>query len=72
MLTNVKNQMGDCFVRLTEAEDGISQTEDTVNKLQSTAKMLEDKIMFLSAKTKDLENRSRCSNVRLVGLPEKA
>lgn len=46
--------------------------EDTVNELQSTVKMFEDKIKSLSAKTEDLENRSRCSNGRLVGLPEKA
>lgn len=34
--------------------------------------MLEDKIKSLSAKTEDLENHSRRSNIRLVGLPEKA
>lgn len=67
ILTDVKNQIGDCSARLTEAEERISQTEDNVNKLQTTAKMLEDKIKSLSAKTEDLENRSRRSNVRLGG-----
>lgn len=69
MLTDVKNEIGDCFARLTKAEERISQTEDTVNKLQSTAKMLQDKIKSLSAKTENLENSRWCFNVRL---PEKA
>lgn len=50
ILTDVKNQIGDCSARLTEAEGRISQTEDNVNKLQSTAKMLEDKIKSLKQK----------------------
>lgn len=44
----------------------------TLTTLQSTTSALEKKVAALSWKIDDLENRSRRSNLRLVGLPEKS
>ncbi len=69
---DIKNQVTECFRRITQAEERISQTEDSVSTLQSTTNALEKKITALTWKIDDLENRSRCSNLRLLGLPEKS
>lgn len=57
--------------RVTEAEDRISTQEDNVSGLQTQNAALKTAIESLSLKVDDLENRSRRSNLRLVGLPEK-
>lgn len=68
----IKNQVAECFGRLTQTEERISQTEDSVSTLQSTTSALEKKVTALTWKIDDLENRSRRSNLRLLGLPEKS
>lgn len=57
--------------RVTEAEDRIGTQEDNVSELQTQNAKLKTAIESLSLKVDDLENRSRRSNLRLVGLPEK-
>lgn len=57
--------------RVTEAEDRISSQEDSVSELQTENAKLKTVVESLSVKVDDLENRSRRSNLRLVGLPEK-
>lgn len=64
--------MVECFGRLTQAEERISQTEDSVSTPQSATTTLEKKITSLTWKIDDLENRSRCSNLKILGLPEKS
>lgn len=56
--------------RLTTAESRISDTEDTTAQLKSKVTDLETKMKVLTEKNEDLENRSRRSNIRLIGLPE--
>ena len=46
--------------------------EDDVSALNKTTKQLRQQVESLEAKMEDLENRSRRSNVRLIGLPENA
>lgn len=82
---DVKNQVTECFGRLTQTEERISQTEDSIttqiddqhsrkekSTLQSMTSTLEKKVAVLTWKIDDLENHSRRSNLRLVGLPEKS
>ncbi len=69
---DIKNQFAECFGRLTQTEERISQTEVSVSTLQSTTNAHEKKITALAWKIDDLENRSRRSNLRLLGLPEKS
>ncbi len=57
--------------RVTETEDRVGTEEDNVSELQTQNAKLKTAIESLSLKIDDLENRSRRSNLRLVGLPEK-
>jgi hypothetical protein len=69
---DVKNQVAECFGRLTQTEERISQTEDSISTLQSKTSVLEKNLAALTWKIDDLENRSRRSNLRILGLPEKS
>ncbi len=55
--------------RVTETEDRVGTEEDNVSELQMQNAKLKNAIESLSLKIDDLENRSRRSNLRLVGLP---
>lgn len=57
--------------RLNEAEERLSQAEDDVTSLQGKVKQLEQTVLSLCDKITNYEDRSRHSNLRLVGLPEK-
>lgn len=54
--------------RVTETEDRISTQEDSVSELQTQNAKLKAAVESLSVKVDDLENCSRRSNLRLVGL----
>lgn len=58
--------------RIKETEERISQTEDDVTFLEGKVKKLEKTVETLYDKITEQEDRSRRSNVRLVGLPEKS
>lgn len=57
--------------RVKAAEDRISQVEDQLPSLSKATVEAAQHIKALLAKVDDLENRSRRSNVRIVGVPEK-
>ncbi|KAJ4945496.1 hypothetical protein JOQ06_023180, partial [Pogonophryne albipinna] len=56
-------------VRVTGAEDRISTNEDDVAALLAQNTAMKTTVEELVLKVDDLENRSRCSNLRLVGMP---
>lgn len=58
--------------RLTEAEDRIGTAEDGIERVKLQLTDAVKRIAYLESKTEDLENRGRCKNLRLVGLPESA
>lgn len=66
----IKDAIGVFSERLTSAETRISKVEDDVSSLTSKEASLQKKLQELLLKVDDLENRSRRSNPRLVGLPE--
>lgn len=66
----IKDAIGVFSERLTSAETRISKVEDDVSSLTSKEASLHKKLQELQLKVDDLENRSRRSNLRLVGLPE--
>ncbi|KAJ4932002.1 hypothetical protein JOQ06_010437 [Pogonophryne albipinna] len=58
--------------RLPEAEERLGAVEDDASVLNKTTKQLRQQVESLEAKMEDLDNRSRRSNVRPIGLPENA
>ena len=71
-ITDVKKQVQECARRIAHAEQRISAAEDNVNELLTKVSTLENTVKILTDKVDDLKCRSRCNNMRLVGLPEKA
>lgn len=71
-ISDVKKQVQECTGRIAHAKQRISGAEDNVNELLTKVSTLENTVKTLTNKVDDLECRSRCNNVRLVGLPEKA
>ncbi|CAL8365917.1 unnamed protein product [Arctogadus glacialis] len=57
-------------VRVTGAEDRISTNQDDITSLLADNTAMKATIKELAVKVYDLENRSRRSNLRLVGIPE--
>lgn len=57
--------------RIGEAEERISQAEEDIIALQQKVIQLERTAKMLGNKVQDQEDKGRCSNLRLVGLPEK-
>uniref|UniRef100_A0AAR2LGB0 Uncharacterized protein n=1 Tax=Pygocentrus nattereri TaxID=42514 RepID=A0AAR2LGB0_PYGNA len=70
-INDIKGEIQSHSQRIGETEDRISQTEDDVRSLQSKVNLLEKTVETLSDKITEQEDRSRRSNLRLVGLPEK-
>lgn len=58
--------------RLTEAEIRIGKAEDDITALTGKEQQLEKTVRELTQKLDNLENRSRRSNLRLIGLQEKS
>lgn len=71
-IDGMHKEIRDCTERVTQAEVRISTAEDDVASLLAKVKSLESKNKDLGDKLEDLESRSRRSNLRLIGLPEKA
>lgn len=71
-IESVRKDITDCAERVTEAETMILIAKHDINSLQTKVRVLENKKKDLELKLLDLELRSRCSNLRLVNLPEGA
>lgn len=65
-IQSIEGELKQYSGRLTEAEERLGAVEDDASALNKTTKQLRQQ----EAKMEDLENRSRRSNVRLIGLPE--
>lgn len=71
VIRSVKGDVQAHLRRLNEAEERLSRAEDDVTSLQGKVKQLEQTVWSLCDKITNYEDRSRRSNLRLVGLPEK-
>uniref|UniRef100_A0A3Q0T2G0 L1 transposable element RRM domain-containing protein n=1 Tax=Amphilophus citrinellus TaxID=61819 RepID=A0A3Q0T2G0_AMPCI len=67
----INDTIGVFLERLSSAETHIGNVEDKVTSLKSKETSLRKKVEEIALKVDDLENRSRRSNVRIIGLPEK-
>lgn len=70
-IKDIQANINECNGCITQAEERVSAAEDSINGLQTKVSMLKGKVKFLVTKTDDLENRSQCNNMRIVGIPEK-
>lgn len=56
--------------RIREVEDGLNDYSDRLVSAEAAIAALQSENAFLKGKLDDLENRSRRSNLRVVGIPE--
>ena len=70
-IQDVQRDVRDFSGRMDEAENRISEVEDTVNSERGKTEALVKRVALLTNKLDELENHSRRSNLRLVNLPEK-
>ncbi|KAK7938362.1 hypothetical protein WMY93_001688 [Mugilogobius chulae] len=71
-IRGVQNEIQLIATRVSQTEDRIGNNEDDIATLKKDNCTLKGELEALTRKVDDLENRSRRSNLRLVGLPEKA
>lgn len=72
VIESMRKELNDCNERMPHTELRISSAEDEVTNLQAKVQKLESQNKTLEDKLLDLEARSRMNNVRLVNLPEGA
>ena len=58
--------------QVNEIQQRVSSNEDDIRELVKRVKVLEKENTDLESWTEDAENRSRRSNLRFVGIPERA
>ncbi|KAJ8358019.1 hypothetical protein AAFF_G00043480 [Aldrovandia affinis] len=68
----IKKDLSSFAGRLDTAENRIGKTEDIVAVMEDRLGKMQKVVTTLTDKCDDLENRSRRSNLRVVGLPEQA
>ncbi|KAL7831314.1 hypothetical protein SRHO_G00308170 [Serrasalmus rhombeus] len=71
-IQNVQQELHAHETRMSEAKSRVSTSEVNIESLQKQTEKMEATIKALTLKVDDLENRSRRSNLRLVGLAERA
>ena len=67
-IEGIRKEVGDCVVRVAEAETRISNAEDTVSGLMTKVELLEKTNKELELKVLDGETRSRRCNLRLINM----
>ena len=69
-MAQIKAQLGEHGTRLNELEHRLSSAEEELYQAQATEHAQDKTNQFILQKLDDLENRSRRSNLRFVGVPE--
>uniref|UniRef100_A0A3Q2DIQ2 L1 transposable element RRM domain-containing protein n=1 Tax=Cyprinodon variegatus TaxID=28743 RepID=A0A3Q2DIQ2_CYPVA len=69
-LTAVQESFTGLNVRVTEMEKSLSTCTDDIVSLRKTVDSLTKTVAQLEDKCDDLESRSRCQNIRIIGVPE--
>uniref|UniRef100_A0A673W4H9 L1 transposable element RRM domain-containing protein n=1 Tax=Salmo trutta TaxID=8032 RepID=A0A673W4H9_SALTR len=69
-IDDLKSSMNDLLLRTTEAELRISTVEDTIARHDQVLIELQKDNAYLKNKVDQMENQSRRSNIRVVGLKE--
>ncbi|KAK7895564.1 hypothetical protein WMY93_020889 [Mugilogobius chulae] len=75
MLAEIKGVRSDIKListRVSQAEERISTNEDEIVAMKAANQGMKSEMEALTRKLDDLDNQNRRSNVRLLGLPEKA
>ena len=69
-INEIKNTLKGTSSRITEAEDIISEVEDRMIEINETERKKEKWIKRNEDNLRDLQDNMKCSNIRIIGVPE--
>ena len=69
-INEIKNTLEATNIRITEAEDGISELEDRMVEINGSDRKKEKRIKRNEDILRDLQDNIKCYNIRIIGVPE--
>ena len=69
-INEIKNTLEATNSRITEAEDRISEVEDRMVEINKSERKKEKRIKRNEDNFRDLWDNVKCSNIRIIGVPE--
>ena len=69
-INEIKNTLEATNSRITEAEDRISEVEDRMVEINESERKKEKRIKRNEDNLRDLQDNMKCSNIRIIGVPE--
>ena len=69
-INETKNTLEATNSRITEAEDRISEIEDRMVEINESERKQEKRIKRNEGNLRDLQDNMKCSNIRIIGVPE--
>ena len=69
-INEIKNTLEGTNSRITEAEDGISKVEDRMVEINEAERKKEKRIKRNEDNFRDHQGNVKCSNIRIIGVPE--
>ena len=69
-INEIKNTLEGTNSRIMEAEDKISEVEDRMEEINESERKKEKRIKRNEDNLRDLQDNMRCSNIRIIGVPE--
>ena len=74
MMNNTKNEIKNSLEgissRITDAEEWISDLEDKIVEITTTVQNKEKRLKIIEDSLRDLWNNVKCTNIRILGVPE--
>jgi len=69
-INEIRNTLEATNSRITEAEDRISEIEDRMVEINESERKQEKRIKRNEDNLRDLQDNMKCSNIRIIGVPE--
>ena len=66
----IKNSLEGISNRITDAEEWISDLEDKIVEITTTVQNKEKRLKIIEDSLRDLWNNVKCTNIRILGVPE--
>ena len=69
-INEIRNTLEATNSRITEAEDRISEIEDRMVEINESERKKEKRVNRNEDNLRDLQDNMKCSNIRIIGVPE--
>ena len=69
-INEIKNSLEGINSRITEAEEWISDLEDKIVQITTTEQEKEKRMHRIEDSLRDLLEDTKCTNIRIIGVPE--